>query len=84
MPTYSHRFETHVGLVINWKKVGVNHRVTIEGDTVKTLYEGSNSIQAKAVYDYTVEHYNQRAIARELDELNDMNEERLVPYVRLD
>jgi hypothetical protein len=59
---------THVGLVLAWTQAGKQHRVTITGEHEKVLYEGDDMGKAKAVWDYTKEHYEQRRVAREFDE----------------
>lgn len=42
-------------------------RVTLTGDRVKVLYEGTDDVEARAVYDYAREHYEQRRIAGVID-----------------
>ena len=59
------KYVTHTDppLTLEWTDL----KVTLTGAVTKVLYEGEDKVEAKAVYDYAREHYEQRRIALETE-----------------
>ena len=60
-------FKTFNGLTIEWDDSGGWQIVTIMGDRKKTLYEGRDTVEAAAEYNYAVQHYKDRDKAAKED-----------------
>ena len=63
MPQYAITF-TDTPLTLERVTEAGTHRVTLTGDRVKVLYEGRDIVEATAIYDAVVEHYEARKTAR--------------------
>lgn len=60
-------YQTHVGLVLHRKTEGGVHRVSIVGERDKTLYEGTNELEAKRTFKEIKDHYEERKQKAEED-----------------
>lgn len=65
---YKSPYTTFNGLTVRWTQANKKHHVTIEGDNVKTLYDGDNMGKASKAFRDTVDLYEYRK-AHQAEEL---------------
>lgn len=58
-------FETHSYLTLRWTDTPERQHVTLEGERVKTLYDGDVRKDAERVFNETKKHYEDEAKQKE-------------------
>lgn len=53
-------YKTHTGLTLSWNTAQEWNEVILAGEREKLLYEGNDGDKARAVFEETKAHYEQR------------------------